>query len=239
MHRPGQTIVHRTAPGTDNGGTDNGGTDNGSLDPAENDAATRIAIPLGPNSEHHARQPELTFASIEADMIEPGVIEPGRALALADFSPPHVSTGERLIRLAYRFGLGPRALNPFGKRVAPRLTHVASLPGDTPLAPENFVARLHAARRAAHADIAVAVSGVRTHHVAALWPVAIAGALRRAVVEDGVRRVERFALQYVVATVEWPAEPLDPFMNVNSPDDLARAEALLRRDVIRPNLNPP
>ena len=114
-------------------------------------------------------------------------------------------------------------------RVAPRLTHVASLPGDTPFAPENFVARLHAARRAAHADIAVAVSGVRTHHVAALWPVAIAGALRRAVVEDGVRRVERFALQYVVATVEWPAEPLDPFMNVNSPDDLARAEALLRR----------
>ncbi len=54
-----------------------------------------------------------------------------------------------------------------------------------------------------------------------------------------MRRVERFALQYVVATVEWPAEPLDPFMNVNSPDDLARAEALLRRDVIRPNLNPP
>jgi molybdopterin-guanine dinucleotide biosynthesis protein A len=112
-------------------------------------------------------------------------------------------------------------------RRAPRLDYVASLPGDTPFVPEDFVARLHGARRAARADIAVAVSGARTHHVAALWPVAIAEALRRAIVEDGVRKVERFALRYVVATAEWPAEPLDPFMNVNSPADLARAEALV------------
>ncbi len=78
-------------------------------------------------------------------------------------------------------------------RVEPSLTHVASLPGDAPFAPADFVARLHAARRATGADIAVAASCGRTHHVAALWPVAIAGALRRAVVEDGLRKVERFA----------------------------------------------
>ncbi len=112
-------------------------------------------------------------------------------------------------------------------RAEPRLTHVVSLPGDTPFAPEDLVARLHAGRRAAGADIAVAASGGRTHHVAALWPVALAGALRRALVEEGLRKVERFAQRYAVATVEWPAEPLDPFMNVNSPDDLARAEAVI------------
>ena len=60
-----------------------------------------------------------------------------------------------------------------------------------------------------------------------MWPVALAGALRRALVEEGLRKVERFAQRYAVATVEWPAEPLDPFMNVNSPDDLARAEAVI------------
>jgi molybdopterin-guanine dinucleotide biosynthesis protein A len=112
-------------------------------------------------------------------------------------------------------------------RSALRLAYVATLPADTPFAPENFVARLHAARRAATADIAVAVSGGRTHHVAALWPVALTADLRRALVEKGVRKVERFAMRFAVATVEWPAEPVDPFMNVNTPEDLARAEAAL------------
>ncbi len=107
-----------------------------------------------------------------------------------------------------------------------RLTHVATLPGDTPFAPKDFIARLHAARRAANAEIVVAVSHGRIHHVAALWPVAIAGDLRCAV-EEGVRKVETFAARHAVATVEWPAEPLDPFSNVNTPGDLAQAEAVL------------
>jgi uncharacterized heparinase superfamily protein len=104
--------------------------------------APRMAIPLGPAHEPHAQalagaeagQVELQFDAdaFDAAMIEPGVIEPGRALALADFSPPQVSSGERLIRLAYRFGMGPRTLNPFAKRVAPRLTATVAnpLPGD-------------------------------------------------------------------------------------------------------------
>ncbi len=106
-----------------------------------------------------------------------------------------------------------------------RLMHVATLPADTPLAPEDFVARLHAARRAANAEIVVAVSHGTIHHVAALWPAAIAEDLRRAIVEEGVRKVETFAARYAVTTVEWPVEPLDPFSNVNTPEDLARAEA--------------
>ena len=51
-------------------------------------------------------------------------------------------------------------------------------------------------------------------------------ALREALVEDGVRAVSRFAARFRVATVEWPVFPYDPFFNVNTPDDLARAEAI-------------
>lgn len=109
---------------------------------------------------------------------------------------------------------------------ASRLEHVATLPGDTPFAPEDFVARLHAARRTANAEIVVAVSQGSIHHVAALWPAAIAEDLRRAV-EEGVRKVETFAARHAVATVEWPTEPLDPFSNVNTLEDLARSEAAL------------
>ena len=111
------------------------------------------------------------------------------------------------------------------RSAAPDMTDVATLPADTPFAPTDLVARLHEARRASGAMIAVAVSGGRRHHAAALWPVALAADLRRALVDEALRRVEDFAARFPVATAEWPCEPLDPFFNVNSLEDLERAEA--------------
>ncbi len=125
MSRPGLTIVNRAPPGFDP-----------AADDADIDAGARMAIPL---RAAPGRQSELTFAADPLDTDAPphdpagaGVIEPARALALADFSPPHVSAGERLIRLAYRFGMGPRTLNPFAKRPATRLTATVAnpLPGE-------------------------------------------------------------------------------------------------------------
>ena len=61
------------------------------------------------------------------------VIEPGRALALADFAPPSLSAGARLIRMAYRLGVpGPALTAPFRKPVKPRLNAIVAnpLPGD-------------------------------------------------------------------------------------------------------------
>jgi len=61
------------------------------------------------------------------------VVEPGRALALADFTPPSLSTGERLIRLAYRMGVSGGALAaPFRKATRPRMLATAAnpIPGD-------------------------------------------------------------------------------------------------------------
>ncbi|CDO36774.1 MULTISPECIES: heparinase II/III family protein [Novosphingobium] len=49
-------------------------------------------------------------------------IEPGRALALVDFSPPAVGAGERLIRFAYRLGVpGTMLTAPMGKKSKTRL----------------------------------------------------------------------------------------------------------------------
>ena len=70
----------------------------------------------------------------EAAEAAPGeLVEPGRALALADFAPPSVGAGERLIRLAYRFGISGSALSaPFRKPAKPRLlaTVANPLPGN-------------------------------------------------------------------------------------------------------------
>ena len=57
------------------------------------------------------------------------VIETGRALALTDFEPPATSAGERLIRLAYRFGVSGHSLvAPFRKPAKPRLMATVSSP---------------------------------------------------------------------------------------------------------------
>ncbi|WP_018075701.1 heparinase II/III family protein [Novosphingobium nitrogenifigens] len=91
------------------------------LDAPTPDSASRI----------HEAADDLFSRPVDAghdDMTPIGVIEPSRALALADFSAPSVSTGERLVRLAYRFGLGPRVLNPFAKRTPPRLTATVANP---------------------------------------------------------------------------------------------------------------
>ena len=57
------------------------------------------------------------------------IIEPGRALAIADFSPPSVGAGEALIRLAYRMGVsGATLARPFGKPAKARLLATVESP---------------------------------------------------------------------------------------------------------------
>lgn len=98
------------------------------------------------------------------------------------------------------------------------LPFVLTVPGDTPFLPPDLVARLHAGRGAA--AVAQAGSGGQAHPVIALWPRALAPALREALAA-GERAVGRFAASQGVARVEWPGEP---FLNINTPEDLARAQ---------------
>lgn len=110
---------------------------------------------------------------------------------------------------------------------APGCSHVASFACDAPFLPEDLVARLCAAMEQDGAQMACARSAGRDHPVFGLWPVALADALRRAIVEDEVRKVDRWTARYRLARAEFDAEPVDPFFNVNRPEDLAAAEALL------------
>ncbi|MBM3555904.1 MAG: molybdenum cofactor guanylyltransferase MobA [Alphaproteobacteria bacterium] len=105
-------------------------------------------------------------------------------------------------------------------------SHVASVPTDTPLLPRDLVARL--ARAVGEgADIACAASGGRSHPPIALWPVHLREPLRRALVEEGMRKIDRWTARYRVAEVAWPDRPVDPFFNINEPEDLAVAESVL------------
>jgi molybdopterin-guanine dinucleotide biosynthesis protein A len=114
-------------------------------------------------------------------------------------------------------------------RLAPKIEWVVSVPSDCPFLPRDLVARLHQARAADDAILACARSGERRHPVIALWPVALREDLRQALTSDGVRKVEEWAARYVLGVAEWPARPVDPFFNVNTPEQAAEAERMAAR----------
>lgn len=110
---------------------------------------------------------------------------------------------------------------------APGAPWLASFATDAPFLPTDLVARLGAAVADEGADMACAASAGQSHPVFGLWPVALAQDLKRAMVEEGVRKVDVWTARYRLVTVDFPATPIDPFFNTNRPEDLAEAERLL------------
>lgn len=115
----------------------------------------------------------------------------------------------------------------------PTARHVMTAACDTPFFPADIAARLSAAAGAADADIAIAASGGQGHFVFGLWPVALADDLE-AYLAEGRRKVQDWIARYAHVTVDFlPVEiggaSVDPFFNINTPEDLAQAEALLAK----------
>lgn len=106
---------------------------------------------------------------------------------------------------------------------------VVSVSVDTPFLPEDLVHRLREA--AGRSGVAIAASPddsgqLRDHPTCALWPVALRGELREAL-ESGLHRIGQFAAAHDPGRAVFDSRPLDPFLNLNTPEDLARAARLL------------
>lgn len=110
---------------------------------------------------------------------------------------------------------------------APDARWLASFAVDTPLVPHDMVARLQAVAERDDAEIACARSAGRLHPLQALWSLTLRAPLRGALTE-GERAAHRFAATRRLAVVDFPAEPFDPFTNVNTPADLERLARVLR-----------
>ena len=107
---------------------------------------------------------------------------------------------------------------------APAARWIATFATDAPFFPLDLVERFLAAVEGAAADLACARSAGRTHPVFGLWPVALAGDLRSALVGEGLRKIDAWTARHRLAEVSFPA---GPFFNLNRPEDLAAAARMI------------
>ena len=110
----------------------------------------------------------------------------------------------------------------------PEVADIISVPGDCPFLPTDLLARLTAARAQAGAPLACARSGDWRHPVVGLWPIRLRDDLYRALVEEGLHKIEVWTARHGVAIAEWPSDIIDPFFNVNTPEDALAAERMAR-----------
>jgi molybdopterin-guanine dinucleotide biosynthesis protein A len=107
---------------------------------------------------------------------------------------------------------------------------IVTVAADTPFFPRDLVARLQAAAGPSGLALAATREGGKLwrHPTFGLWPVALRDDLRAALT-DGLRKVVLWTDTHGAGTAEFETVPFDPFFNINTPEDIASAEQLVRQ----------
>ena len=106
-------------------------------------------------------------------------------------------------------------------------SHIASAAADTPFFPADLVETLLAAKGTQPISMAATEDperGLSEHPTFALWPVELADDLEHALTKSNMRKVIVWTSRHGCARAVFPGEY--PFFNVNTPEDLARAEEI-------------
>ncbi len=108
---------------------------------------------------------------------------------------------------------------------------IVTMAADTPFFPCDLVPRLLLASEGMAVPLVLAATpdpgrGQVRHPTFGLWPVALRDDLRAAL-NEGVRKVVIWTDRHDGREAVFPVDGFDPFFNVNTPEDLARAEAML------------
>ena len=106
------------------------------------------------------------------------------------------------------------------------VANIVTVAADTPFLPADLVGRLLDAGVDQGRQIALACTATGLHPTFGLWPVALRDDLRAAL-SEGVRKVVDWTDRHGVARAEFPVGEFDPFFNVNTPEDLDRAQDYL------------
>ena len=110
-------------------------------------------------------------------------------------------------------------------------THVLTVAGDTPFFPDTLSEKLQGALHGNDHGIAIAATRGNAdklwrHPTFGLWPVGLRDDLKQTL-HDGTRKVVVWADRHGVAPALFEVGEIDPFFNINTTEDLARAKSLL------------
>ncbi len=121
----------------------------------------------------------------------------------------------------------------WARKNAPRAEWIVSFATDAPFFPTDMVAQFMATVFEKKADIVCAVSNKRAHPVFALWPLRLKDELKAAMIDEEIRKIDLWTARYRTAHVnfDYENEGVDPFFNVNSPENLDEAKRLLEQRV--------
>jgi len=159
--------------------------------------------------------------------------------AFATLGVPIVADSPDIQRAARREGrrLGPLAGILAGMewslRHHPHAGWILTAPADVPFLPLDLTVRLCGHMHVPEPDVLVVRHGRHREPSLGVWSVKLVEDLRRAILDEGIRRVGQFAGRHVSAELAWPGDP-SPFMNVNTPEELSAAAARLAP--VRPRL---
>ncbi len=125
---------------------------------------------------------------------------------------------------------GIHSLLDFVARTSPHITHVASVAADTPFFPEDYVKKCIAELNESGSAIVLAMSNQNRHPVFGLWPVTLLGSLAEFLEKAETRKVMAFVKLHRHSFVDFSPGigdeiTLDPFFNVNEPQDLEIANS--------------
>jgi molybdopterin-guanine dinucleotide biosynthesis protein A len=112
----------------------------------------------------------------------------------------------------------------------PETRWLASFACDCPFFPRDMVERLIAKAQSENAAVAMAASGGRHHPVFAVWSAAIPATFQNVLNDQGLRKMDDFVSLFANTQLGFASDPVDPFFNINTPDDLARAETLIAKN---------
>ncbi|MGB7336969.1 MAG: molybdenum cofactor guanylyltransferase MobA [Salaquimonas sp.] len=127
----------------------------------------------------------------------------------------------------------------WAKHNAPDATRIITVAADTPFFPADLVNRFCETTENASKDqqdqtICLAYSDGNRHPVFGSWPISLFEPLKHFLVDENNRKVMLFAQRYNLKKVEFELfdiedESIDPFFNINTPEDFNAAEKLLKR----------
>ncbi len=109
-------------------------------------------------------------------------------------------------------------------------SHIVTVAGDTPFFPENLVSELVSTMTRTVASLVLAASGdgkdMRRHPTFGIWDCRLASDLARSL-EDGQRKIVAWSDRHSTEVARFRTDGVDPFFNVNTPEQLRLARQLL------------